>query len=553
MAPDRLPVRPCPHRDWWRGAVCYQIYPRSFLDTTGTGTGDLNGITAKIDYLAGLGVKALWISPFLQSPQEDYGYDISDYRAIDPLFGTMADFESLLATAHKAGLKIIMDMVLSHTSDRHPWFMESKQDAQNPKADWYVWANPKPDGSPPNNWISVFGGSAWQYHPGRGQYYLHNFLKQQPDLNYHNPAVRAEMLDICRFWLDKGIDGLRLDVINFCYHDASLRDNPPRSDGGAATQLEFPDAYSMQRHIHDKSRPENLVFIEDIRALLDAYPAVFALAEIGDDEAVKTAGLYTRNEKRLHTAYSFEMMTNKGALPPPVFFREKIEAQQAQERHSWPSWAFSNHDVVRAASRWSGDDYGHDPRISRLLPALLASLRGTVFLYQGEELGLPEAEIPHDALQDPWGKYLWPKWQGRDGCRTPMPWDGAAKNAGFSAAERTWLPVAQSHGGLGVAAQERDTDSTLHAVRRFLRWRATQESLQYGNIVFLDGVPDSVLAFRRGVVEESTMCAFNLSGAAQQVRLDGALEFAGNGATYAQGVLALPAYGYAFLKPAPSP
>lgn len=307
-------ARQSPKHEWWRGAVFYQIYPRSFYDTTGNGVGDLQGITDKLEYIAALGVDALWISPFLRSPQHDYGYDISDYYAVDLLFGNLEDFKTLLDGAHDLGLKVIMDMVLNHTSDQHAWFGESKLSRNNPKADWYVWADPKPDGSP-NNWLSVFGGPAWQYYPLRGQYYLHNFLKEQPDLNFHNQDVQYAMLDSCRFWLEFGIDGFRLDAVNFCMHDPQLRDNPPKDPAHSSTQLEFPDAYSMQAHIYSKSQPENLDFMRKIRALLDEYDGRFAVAEIGDDNAVKTSALYTADNELLHTAYSFDLMAIKAPCP----------------------------------------------------------------------------------------------------------------------------------------------------------------------------------------------------------------------------------------------
>ncbi|HEY8190615.1 MAG TPA: alpha-amylase family glycosyl hydrolase, partial [Micavibrio sp.] len=482
--------------EWWRGGVFYQIYPRSYKDNNGDGIGDLKGIAEKLDHIAGLGVEGIWISPFFKSPMKDYGYDISDYCDVDPLFGTLEDFRALLDKAHGLGLKIIIDVVMSHTSEDHPWFKESCRSADNPKADWYVWADPKPDGTPPNNWLSIFGGSAWQFNVFRGQYYLHNFLKEQPDLNYNNPDVVQAMLDQCRFWLDFGVDGFRLDVINFCTHDKSLRDNPPRDDGGLASQLEFKDAYAMQWHIYDKSRPENMNLVRRLRALLDEYPDKMALAEIGDDNSVKLAAEYTATPDVLHTAYSFALMTNKGAMPPASMFRNKLEEQMAQPGDSWPAWAISNHDVVRAASRWSGTDYGHDPRLSKMLIALLCSLRGTPFIYQGEELGLPEADIPFERILDPWGKYLYPKWKGRDGCRTPMPWSDE-ETAGFSRSNQTWLPISDMHKALSVETQNKDEQSTLAFTRQFLAWRKRHEAFVTGDIRFIDTGREDVLLFER--------------------------------------------------------
>ncbi|HEY0901199.1 MAG TPA: alpha-glucosidase family protein [Micavibrio sp.] len=504
---------------WWRGGVFYQIYPRSFQDSGKKGTGDLRGIMTRLPYLADLGIDALWISPFFKSPNKDYGYDVSDYAAIDPQFGTMDDFRNLLASAHRFGIKIIIDLVMNHTSDQHQWFKESASNRTNPKADWYVWADPQPDGTPPNNWLSIFGGPAWHFNVLRGQYYLHNFLKEQPDLNYNNPEVVEAMLAQMRYWLDFGVDGFRFDVLNFYTHDQALRDNPPRTDGGMASQLEFPDAYAMQWHIYDKSRPENIALVRKIRALLNQYPHTTSLAEIGDDHPVKTAAAYTASDQELHMAYSFALMANKGTMPPARFFRNVIEDQKSQPGESWPAWAFSNHDVVRAASRWSGTDYGHDPRLSKLLMVLLLSLRGTPFIYQGDELGLPEADIAFDDICDPWGKYLYPKWKGRDGCRTPMPWRGLSlwhRHAGFSQAQKTWLPVSPSHLPLNVQAQNQDPDSVFQATRDFIKWRKARPAMVHGDIEFIETGSESVLAFRRRLHDQNIVCVFNLTDQPQK-------------------------------------
>ncbi|HBR70099.1 MAG TPA: alpha-glucosidase, partial [Rhodospirillaceae bacterium] len=339
--------------EWWRGAVFYQIYPRSFFDTNADGIGDIKGITQKLDYVASLGVDAVWISPFFKSPMKDFGYDVSDYRDIDPLFGTLADFDALLEKAHIRGLKIIIDLVLSHTSDQHPWFTDKT------KKDWYVWADAGKDGDPPNNWVSVFGGSAWEWSAAHNQYYLHNFLKEQPDLNYHNQEVQNEALDICRFWLDRGVDGFRLDVVNFYFHDQKLRDNPPRDPAlGSATQFEGDDPYSRQAHIHDKSQPENLAFIKRLRQLMDKYPGTMTVGEIGDDHPYERAAEYTSGNDHLNTCYNTHMMNGKQKEIAAATFREPVETFLKYPGESWPSWAFSNHDVVRAASRWHPDKGG---------------------------------------------------------------------------------------------------------------------------------------------------------------------------------------------------
>lgn len=513
--------------EWWRGAVFYQIYPRSFRDSNNDGIGDLPGITEKLGYIAGLGVDAVWISPFFKSPMKDFGYDVSDYRMVDPLFGDNKDFDDFLAKAHKAGLKVIMDMVISHTSIEHQWFIESRKGRDSAKADWYIWADPKPDGSPPNNWQSIFGGAAWTFETRRGQYYMHNFLKEQPDLNYHNPDVQDAILGECQFWLDKGIDGFRLDTVNFYVHDRQLRDNPPRpadtAGKAAGTQIDFPEPYNMQSHIYDKSQPENLAFVERLRALTDRYGSTMMVGEIGDEDMTGRAIEYTQGEKRLHTAYNFSLLG--GRAPDAGAIRNFITEFEARSAGtgSWPSWAFSNHDVVRIATRW-GKDIGaeNNPDFAQMLIALLGSLRGTVFMYQGEELGLPEADIPYEKLQDPFGKYLWPEWQGRDGCRTPIPWDSAMPHAGFSTNE-PWLPVAETHIARAVSLQEKQPDSVLSFTRDFLAWRRKQPCLRLGDISFTDdgGTGDGLLLFRRRYEGQSITAGFNLSEKAQSVSMNG--------------------------------
>lgn len=495
--------------EWWRGAVIYQIYPRSFLDTNGDGVGDLKGITDKIPYIASLGVDGIWICPFFKSPMRDFGYDVSDYRDVDPLFGTMADFDRLMVEAKKHELKVIIDLVLSHTSQRHPWFMESRKNRDNPKADWYVWANPRQDGTPPNNWVSIFGGPAWTFEPRRKQYYMHNFLKQQPDLNFHNFEVQDAVLDIARFWLERGVDGFRLDTVNLYFHDTQLRDNPPKQPGhDFGTQLEIPDPYNEQHHVYDKSRPENLLFIKKFRKLLDEYGA-FSVGEIGDDDPVMRAAEYTEGKDHLHTAYNLQMMSGAHKTLTPALIRQPIE-EFLKFHGSWPSWAFSNHDVVRAASRWcpQGEGYAHDPALSKMLIALLGCLNGTQFLYQGEELGLPEAKLKFEELKDPWGIHLWPSWQGRDGCRTPMPWN-KTENAGFSSI-KPWLPIPSIHQDLTVADQNKDPESVLNFARKFLNWRKTQDILKSGSITFHDAGED-ILSFARTLNGQTVNCRFHLS------------------------------------------
>jgi alpha-glucosidase len=524
--------------------VIYQIYPRSFRDASGDGVGDLPGILEKLDYVAGLGVDAIWISPFFKSPMADFGYDIADYRAVDPLFGTLEDFDCVLARAHALGLKVMIDQVLSHTSDAHAWFRDSRESRDNPKADWYVWADPREDGAPPNNWLSIFGGVAWQWEPRRCQYYLHNFLASQPDLDFHNPQVRAAALDNVRFWLDRGVDGLRLDAVNFCFHDRQLRDNPPKPAHlrtGRGFSADNPYAY--QYHLYNNTQPENLAFLEELRALLDRYADVAALGEISAEDSLATMAQYTHG-RRLHMGYSFELLTADFSA---AHIRRTVEALEAQMTDGWPCWAISNHDVQRVLTRWGGASA--PPELASLLSALVCSLRGSVCVYQGEELGLPEAELPYAAIQDPYGKAFWPAFKGRDGCRTPMPWDESA-GAGFSRA-RPWLPIPDSHRNRSVATQQQIGDSPLQRFRRFLRWRRTQPALRHGAIRFVDA-PEPVLAFVRSHEHRHVLCAFNLSPRAAELVVPDAwrlerLDADGVAAGHVAGRLVrLPAYGSCF-------
>ncbi len=496
---------------WWRGAVIYQIYPRSFRDSSGDGVGDLPGILERLDHVASLGVDAIWISPFFKSPMADFGYDIADYRAVDPLFGTLEDFDRLLARAHALGLRVVIDQVLSHTSEAHAWFQESRASRDNPKADWYVWADARPDGTPPNNWLSLFGGGAWQWEPRRGQYYLHNFLASQPDLNFHHPDVREATLHNVRFWLARGVDGLRLDAINFCFHDALLRDNPPKPPELRTGRGFSPDnPYAFQYHHHNNTQPENLRFLEELRRLLDAFPGATTLGEISSEDSLATMAEYV-DDRRLHMGYSFELLTDDYSA---AYIRDTAQRLESTMREGWPCWAISNHDVRRAVSRWgprAGDGAPDDPAFAAMLIALVCSLRGSVCLYQGEELGLGESDVPFDALQDPYGIAFWPTFKGRDGCRTPMPWD-EGRHAGFSDGT-PWLPVDPAHAARSVALQDADPGSVLNATRRLLRWRRTQPALVAGDITWCDS-DEPVLAFVRGSGDKRLLVAFNLWSAA---------------------------------------
>ena len=532
---------------WWRGAVIYQIYLRSFNDSNGDGTGDLPGIIARLDYLAELDVDAIWVTPFYKSPMKDFGYDVSDYRQVDPIFGTLDDFDRLVKQAHELGIKVIIDQVLSHTSDQHPWFQASRQDRTNDKAAWYVWADPKPDGSPPNNWLSMFGGSAWQWEPRRGQYYLHNFLVSQPDLNFHNPAVVAQMLEEVEFWLKRGVDGFRLDAINFCFHDLQLRDNPPKpAERRKGRGFTADNPYAYQVHVFDNTRPENLAFLEALRRLVDRYPSAVTLGEISSEDPLATTIEYTSGSKRLHMAYSFELLVDTFSA---AHIRSVIETLVASSVDCWPCWAIGNHDVTRVATRWWGSNASM-PR-AKLLNAFLFSLKGSVCSYQGEELGLQEAELPREELQDPYGIAFWPAFKGRDGCRTPLPWNEQDPACGFSSA-KPWLPISAQHRANAVSRQQADPHSVLGAYRTFLRWRRQQPVLRHGDIRFIDSPAES-LSFIREHEGKSILACFNFAAGACTVTLPGLHpeELSGHGferCRLSPGRVEIPAFGAFFAR-----
>ena len=509
---------------WWREAIIYQVYPRSFLDTNGDGVGDLPGITAKLDYIASLGADIVWISPFFTSPMKDFGYDVSDYCDVDPLFGNLADFDALIARAHSLGLKIMIDQVLSHTAEAHPWFVESRKSRDNPKADWYVWADPRPDGNPPNNWLAVFGGSSWQWDTRRKQYYLHNFLVSQPDMNFHHPEVQQAHLDNLRFWLERGVDGVRMDACNFHFHDPQLRSNPAAANRDTATVSDV-NPYGMQAHIYDKTRPENVAFLQKIRTLLDEFGAI-SIGEVGADDSLGVMAEYTADGDKLHMAYSFNLLT---PTVTAAYIRAQVEEFEARVKGGWASWSVGNHDVARVTSRWGGG--APTPALAKLVLAMQLSLKGTPCLYQGDELALTEADVPFELLQDPYGITFWPEFKGRDGCRTPMPWDADAPHAGFTSGE-PWLPVDPAHVRSAASAQEQDPESTLNFARRIIAWRRLQPQLTRGEIVFFDA-PEPVLALRRDLAGHPGLIAmFNLGPAPAQFDLrevEGAVAMNGHG------------------------
>jgi alpha-glucosidase len=495
---------------WWREAVIYQIYPRSFCDLLGKGIGNLVGITSKLKEIKSLGVNTIWISPFFKSPMKDFGYDVEDHCAVDPIFGSLEDAKDLIDQAHILEIRVLIDLVISHTSDQHSWFKESRSSRDNDKSDYYVWAEPLPDGSPPNNWLSIFGGSAWQWDTRRCQYYLHNFLSSQPDLNFHHPQVIKETLTIAEFWLKVGVDGFRLDTVNFYYHDRQLRSNPPAQVRDQMSAHET-NPYGWQNHTFDKNQPEVVQFIEKFRALLDRYGSCIGLGEIGESP-IRSLDLlieYTAPQ-RLHLCYSFDLLSQFGDAP---YWRNVIQnfeqKRQVSGVDSWPCWAFSNHDVIRAATRLCPEG-GNIKLNGSLLFALLLSLRGTPCIYQGEELSLPEAEIPFESLVDPYGIEFWPVYKGRDGCRTPYPWQDK-EGAGFSESN-PWLPIDSAHLPLAFTEQDQDPHSTLQICRQLLTMRTKHPELRYGDIRLLDSDPQ-ILIFERSLNDqdhqEGIICIFN--------------------------------------------
>ncbi|MFZ1991556.1 MAG: alpha-glucosidase [Alphaproteobacteria bacterium] len=495
--------------EWWRGAVIYQIYPRSFLDTNGDGLGDLAGIERKLDYVALLGVDAVWLSPIFPSPQVDFGYDVSNYTDIEPDYGTLEEFDRLLAAAHARGLKVLLDQVLSHTSNEHPWFIESRSSRDNPKADWYVWTDPKDDGTAPNNWLAEFGGPAWSYWPERRQYYHHKFYREQPKLNLTKPEVADAVLKSVDFWLARGVDGFRLDVANSYIHDTTLKDNPP-IPAAARGSVEWSHPPRMQRHTQDANRPDNWQFLEKLRAVIDRHTDRFVFGEISEEP--ERIGEYVA-KGRLHSVYSFPFF---GTTFAPVIFEDAYKQWHAWT-HFFPCVTLSNHDVIRPVSRFAPKVplEQRDDALAKLCLALLICLRGTVLMYQGEELGLPEADIPLARIKDPVGRLYYPLAKGRDGCRTPMPWQVGARNAGFTRGE-PWLPIPEIHQDMAIDAQQWDDTSVLAFAREIVRWRKRHPSLARGDLKILSG-ENGILAFERKLDGERVLCAFNAKRAEERI------------------------------------
>ncbi len=502
---------------WWRDGVIYQIYPRSFADTNGDGLGDLPGIVAHLDYLADLGIDAIWLSPIYPSPDKDFGYDVSDYKAIDPRYGTFADFELLVAEAHRRGIRLIMDMVMNHTSNQHPWFTESRSSRANPRRDWFIWKDPAGSGGrssilsgifhrqrPPNNWQASFGGPAWEYDPPTGQYYLHLFTREQPDLNWRNPDVRRAQLEAFRFWLDQGVDGFRLDVFNAYFKHPDLPDNPP--------QLGL-RAFDRQRHIYDIDQPEMLPLLSDLRRLLDSYPERYAVGETyfaSPQRSVSYCG-----PDKLHAAFSFDFTSSPLFYPwNPRWILQRISGREATFTAAgvWPTTVLSNHDLPRAAGRYSRGE--KDDRV-KIAMALLLTLRGTPFMYYGEEIGLRDIHLRRSEILDPPGKKYWPLYKGRDGCRAPMQWD-AGTNAGFSSF-KPWLPVHPDYMTRNVAAQRHDPASLFSFTRDLLHLRKELPALRRGDFA-PQKASQGLLAYIRSTGTQTILVALNF--ASGETKLD---------------------------------
>ena len=502
---------------WWKHAVIYEIYPRSFQDSNGDGIGDLNGITERLDYLQSLGVDAVWLSPIYPSPQVDFGYDISDYENIDPQYGTLADFDRLVAEAKKRNIRIIMDMVMNHTSDKHPWFIESASSRTNPKRDWYVWRDGKPGGTPPNNppnnWISEFGHSSWQYDPKTSQYYYHRFYIQQPDLNWRNPAVEQAMFGAVRFWLDRGVAGFRFDAIPTLFEDPQLRD---------AEELPGTNAYGDQRQKQDlyDNLPEVHDVMRRLRAMTDKYPGDRVL--IGEtylpniQELDKWYGGAKHNELNL----PMDMQVGFANKLDASLLRERISDAETKVNGNQPLFVFDNHDNARSWDRYG--DGTHNDEIARILATLLFTSRSTALMYYGEEIGMvTTTPARKEDVKDPIGVTGWPREKGRDGERTPMQWNDS-KNAGFSTAQTTWLPVAADYTRVNVKSEESEPDSLLNWYKQLIALRRNNTALRDGNMVMLDQTNPSVLSYlRKGIAgSPSVLVSVNCTAQSQTVTLD---------------------------------
>jgi alpha-glucosidase len=493
--------------DWWRHGVIYQIYPRSFADSDGDGVGDLPGIQAHLDHLSDLGVDAVWLSPFYPSPMADFGYDVADYTGVDPLFGTLDDFDRLVAEAHGRGIRVVVDLVPNHTSDQHPWFLESRSSRDSAKRDWYVWADSRPDGSPPNNWISAFPrtGRAWTFDERTGQWYLHSFTPQQPDLNWWNPEVREAMDEVMRFWLDRGVDGFRVDVAHKMARDPELLDNPlveldadAEHDTSAEARIaRLARLKAVDRR--DEDWPEVHEILRRFRRTLDAYDDRMAVGEVYLLDLQRLARYYGSGQDEFHLAHNFVFLTQPWKA---AAFRSVVdEFTGLLPPDAWPAWMLGDHDVSRIASRY--DEGGNGQARARVAAMLLLTLRGTPFVYAGDEIGMTDGEVPPHRVVDV---------DGRDPERTPMQWDGSP-GAGFTRpGVEPWLPVGREAATVNVAAQRDDPASMLGLYRRLIRFRKRSAALRGGDYRSLPDAPDGCYAYLRTAGEERLLVALNLSG-----------------------------------------
>jgi alpha-glucosidase len=490
-----------PEKVWWKRGIIYQVYPRSFQDTNGDGVGDLEGIRRRLDYLQWLQVDAVWISPIYPSPMKDFGYDVADYCGIDPMFGRLGDFERLIGEAHARGLKLILDFVPNHTSDRHPWFIESRASRNNPKRDWYIWRDGKPDGSPPNNWISNFGGPAWTFDEATGQYYYHAFLSEQPDLNWRNPAVREAMHNVLRFWLDRGVDGFRVDVIWHLIKDAELRDNPP-NPGWTGSEREI----GRLLQVNSADQPEIHDIVAEMRRVLDEYDERVLIGEIYlPIERLVT--YYGANLSGAHLPFNFALLQTPWKAEAIARLVEEYE--RAVPSGGWPNWVLGNHDQPRISSRIG------EPQ-ARVAAMLLLTLRGTPTMYYGDEIALMNVPIPPERVQDPWEKNEPGLGLGRDPCRTPMQWS-AGLNAGFSEGE-PWLPLTHDYATRNVASMRGDPGSILALYRRLIALRREHVALSIGDYV-PGGVEGDAFWYERRLGEQRFMVVLNFAHEGSAVRL----------------------------------
>ncbi|MFL6333418.1 MAG: glycoside hydrolase family 13 protein [Pyrinomonadaceae bacterium] len=498
---------------WWKHAVFYEIYPRSFKDSDGDGVGDLNGITSKLEYLSRLGVDAVWVTPFYPSPQVDFGYDVSDYEAVDPQFGTLADFDRLIREAHRRHIRVVIDFVLNHTSDQHPFFKESRASKSSPKRDWYIWRDPRADGSRPNNWSSSFGPVAWTLDEKTGQYYYHYFYPQQPELNWRNPEVEKRMFETVRFWLKRGADGFRLDAVNYLFEDPQLRDNPvlPELRPGTTTG----------EHLQEKRYNRDLPEVQDVMVRLRAFndsvnPESVLIGEAYVPKWEELMRYYGPSDNGVHLPFNFFLIMEpaRSKLDAGIF-RSVVGASEKALQGRWTTYVLSNHDNPRHYDRYG--DGKHNDLIAGLTATMLLTLRGSPFLYYGEEVGMTTTEPKTvDEVRDPVGRRYWPANKGRDGERTPMQWDATA-NAGFTTGE-PWLPVPPSAKEKNVAAEERDPESLLSFYRRLIAFRRRSPALLDGNYTSLGNDPH-VYAYSRVARGEHVIVVLNMSGEQRTFKL----------------------------------